>query len=82
VRGLLRDPAMPPFIGSGILQALGILCVSSALAGSDVSLVYPINASAPLFTVAFTWLLLRGTEDVTWRTLIGATAVVLGVVLL
>jgi drug/metabolite transporter (DMT)-like permease len=81
-RRLLRDPAMPPFIGSGILQALGILCVSSALAGGEVSLVYPINASAPLFTVVFTGLFLRGTEEVTWRTLVGAVAVVGGVVLL
>jgi drug/metabolite transporter (DMT)-like permease len=81
-RNTLRDPAMPPFIGSGILQALGILCITTALAGSDVSLVYPITASAPLFTVAFTWLFLRGTEGVTWRTLAGAAAVVAGVTLL
>jgi drug/metabolite transporter (DMT)-like permease len=79
---MARDPSMPPFIGSGILQALGILCVSTALAGGDVSQVYPINASAPLFTVAFTWLFLRGTEGVTWRTAAGAAAVVGGVILL
>jgi len=81
-RSLLRDRSMPPFLVSGILQALGILSVSSALNGGDVSLVYPINASAPLFTVAFTWLFLRGTEEVTWRTALGAAAVVAGVILL
>jgi drug/metabolite transporter (DMT)-like permease len=81
-RDTLRDPALPPFLGSGILQALGILFITTALAGSDVSLVYPITASAPLFTVGFTWLFLRGTEGVTWRTFTGAAAVVAGVTLL
>jgi uncharacterized membrane protein len=81
-RATLRHPAIPPFIGSGILQAMGILFITTALSGGDVSLVYPITASAPLFTVAFTWLFLRGTEGVTWRTLAGAAAVVAGVILL
>ena len=81
-RASLRDPALPPFIGSGILQALGILGISTALAGGDVSEVYPIISSAPLFTVACTWLFLRGTEVVTWRTVAGAVAVVAGVILL
>ncbi len=81
-RGTLRGRAMPAFIVSGILQALGIIFITAGLAGSEVSFVYPITASAPLFTVAFTWLLLRGTEDVGWRTLLGAAAVVGGVVLL
>jgi drug/metabolite transporter (DMT)-like permease len=81
-RGTLRDPALPPFIGSGILQAFGILFITTALSGGDVSVVYPITASAPLFTVAFTWLFLRGLEGVTWRTVAGAAAVVTGVVML
>jgi drug/metabolite transporter (DMT)-like permease len=81
-RRTLRDPSLLPFIGSGIFQALGILCITTALSGGDVSQVYPITASAPLFTVAFTWLVLRGIEAVTWRTVAGTAAVVAGVILL
>jgi uncharacterized membrane protein len=79
---MLREPAMGPFIVSGITQALGILFITTALSGGDVSLVYPITASAPLFTVVFAWLVLRGAEQVTWRTFAGATGVVGGVILL
>jgi drug/metabolite transporter (DMT)-like permease len=80
--GLLRDPATPWFAGSGAMQTLGILFITGALAGSDVAVVYPITSSAPLVTVAFSWLFLRGTERVTWRMVLGAGAVVGGVILL
>ena len=52
------------------------------LSGSDISVVYPLTASAPLFTLAFTALLLKGTERLTWGIVIGASAVVAGVIFL
>jgi len=81
--------ALLPFVGGlhwdqVTLRAFAGFAIGGlfGVAGSEVSFVYPITASLPLFTVAFTWLLLRGTEDVGWRTLLGAAAVVGGVVLL
>jgi uncharacterized membrane protein len=51
-----------------------------ALAGGEVSVVYPLTSSAPLFTVGFTALLLRGVEQITWRLVVGTILVVAGVV--
>jgi uncharacterized membrane protein len=53
-----------------------------ALAQGDVSVVYPLTSSAPLFTVAFTALLLRGVEQITVRLVAGTVLVVGGVVYL
>lgn len=80
--GLLRQPATPWFVASGALQTFGISFITIALAGSDVSIVYPITSSSPLITVLLSWLFLRGSEHVTWRMVLGAAAVVAGVILL
>lgn len=70
------------FVGAGVVQALGFLALSFGLASDAVSVVYPITSTAPLFTLAFTWLLLRGTDAVTWRLALGVIVVTAGVVVL
>ena len=76
----LAGPAAPFFIGAGVLQAFGFLSLTFGLSSGDVSVVYPVTASAPLFTLVFTALLLRGVEQLTWRIALGAMAVVAGVI--
>jgi len=76
----IRGPAAPYFIGAGVLQAIGFLALTFGLSTDDVSVVYPVTATAPLFTLAFTALLLRGVESLTWPIVIGAAAVVGGVI--
>lgn len=76
------EPGFGLFMVSGVLQATGFLALTLGLSGGEVSVVYPVTASAPLFTLAFTALLLRGRERVTWRIVAGAVLVVLGVVVL
>ncbi len=76
-----RD-ALVLFIVAGALQAFGFLALTFGLARDAVSIVYPVTSTAPLFTLAFTWALLRGNEQVTWRIALGALAVVAGVVVL
>jgi drug/metabolite transporter (DMT)-like permease len=44
--------------------------------------VYPVTSTAPLFTLAFTWILLRGIEKLTWRVAVGTIAVMAGVIVL
>jgi drug/metabolite transporter, DME family len=83
----LRPPPMAPgtfrlFFGAGVLQAFGFLSMTFAIASGDVSIVYPVTSTAPLFTLVFTWLMLKGTEPVTWRLALGVTAVVAGVITL
>jgi drug/metabolite transporter (DMT)-like permease len=77
-----REPAFGLFILSGILQSLGFLALNVGLSGGIVSVVYPVTASAPLFTLGFTAILLRGQEALTWRVVGGAVLVVAGVIAL
>lgn len=77
-----REPAFGLFLFSGVLQAIGFLALTLGLSGGEVSVVYPVTASAPLFTLGFTALLLRGQERLTPQIVVGAVLVVLGVVAL
>ena len=65
-----------------MLQAIGFLSLTLGLSGGEVSVVYPVTSSAPLFTLGFTALLLRGKEQLTPQIVLGAALVVLGVVAL
>jgi drug/metabolite transporter (DMT)-like permease len=82
LRTVAREPAMGFFVFSGIIQAIGFLALNYGLADGIVSVVYPVTASAPLFTLGFTALLLRGQETLGPRIVIGALAVVAGVIAL
>jgi drug/metabolite transporter (DMT)-like permease len=82
LRTVRHEPAFGLFVVSGVLQAIGFLALTLGLSGGEVSVVYPVTASAPLFTLMFTWLLLKGTERLTWRIVLGAVLIVSGVVFL
>jgi drug/metabolite transporter (DMT)-like permease len=82
LRSIRREPAFRLFVLSGVLQAIGFLALNVGLSGGIVSVVYPVTASAPLFTVLVTFLLLKGKESLTWRIALGAVAIVVGVVAL
>jgi drug/metabolite transporter (DMT)-like permease len=77
-----RDASLWFFLLSGVLQAVGFLCLNLGLAAQDVTVVYPVTSSAPIFTLGFTALLLRGHEQVTLRLAAGVVLVVLGVIFL
>jgi drug/metabolite transporter (DMT)-like permease len=78
----LREKSLGLFAASGILQALGFLALTFGLSGEDVSIVYPVTSTAPLFTLLFTALMLRNTERLTWRSVVGAVAITAGVIVL
>jgi drug/metabolite transporter (DMT)-like permease len=82
LRTVRHEPAFGLFVVSGVLQAIGFLALTLGLSGGEVSVVYPVTASAPLFTLMFTWLLLKGPERLTWRIVLGAVLIVSGVVFL
>ena len=56
--------------------------IAAALNTGDVSVVYSIAASAPLFTLLFSGLILRGVERITPLLIVGTVLTVLGVVFL
>jgi DME family drug/metabolite transporter len=82
LRTIHREPAFRLFLLSGLLQAVGFLALNVGLSGGIVSTVYPVTASAPLFAILFTAILLRGKETLNWRIVLGAAAVVAGVIAL
>lgn len=77
-----REAGFALFVFSGVLQAIGFLSLTMGLSGGIVSVVYPVTASAPLFTLGFTAVLLRGTERLTWQIVAGSAAIVAGVIIL
>jgi drug/metabolite transporter (DMT)-like permease len=83
-RGRLLLPALravPVFACVGLLNGASVLLLYHALAAGRVSLVAPLVAVYPVFTLAFSAVLLRG-EMLHTRLLAGIGASVLGVVLL
>jgi drug/metabolite transporter (DMT)-like permease len=72
----------PPGIGiwillSGVLHGLYILSLSRAYSGQDISYVYPIARSAPVFVPFFSWLLLG--ERLGWVSFLAIAMILLAV---
>ena len=70
------------FSGSGVLQAVGMLLLFYSLNADDVSVVYPISASAPLLTFVLSYTILKNAERLTIWDLVGTLFIVTGVILL
>ena len=61
--------------------AAGLVAIMKAMNMGTVSVVGTIVFSYPLISLVLTWLLLRGQEKITMRTVLGCVTVVAGVVL-
>lgn len=70
------------FLVSAVIGALGMASLVFALSAGEISFVYPLSSSAPLFAVLFTALMLRGVEQLTGRVIAGSALIVAGVALL
>ena len=70
------------FVIAGLLQGIGFLALTMALAEARVSFVYPVTAAAPIVTLVCSYVLFRSAEHLTWRVVLGILAVVLGVAVL
>ena len=70
------------FIGGGIMENTGVFLVLLSLGLGEVSVVTPLAGTAPLFVLLLTLLFLRGVEKLSWRIIVGAVLIVLGVFLL
>jgi uncharacterized membrane protein len=71
------------FAVSGLITAVALLSMFTALAHPEgrIAVVDPLIATAPLFTVFFSWRLLGDLERVTRGVVVGALLVVLGAAL-
>lgn len=70
--------AIPIFCLTGIANGMSVLLLYGALSQGQVSLVAPLVASYPLFTLAFSFVLLRG-EPAGFRLVVGMAITVVGV---
>lgn len=80
LQGLRLDAAFRWFFASGMLQAVGITALTFGLSGGDASVIYSLTASAPLFTLLFTWLAMRNVERITPLVIAGTVLTVAGVI--
>ena len=83
-RGALRCDrrSLLYFIGGGIAENGGVFLVLVALGLGDVSVVIPLAGTAPLFVLLLAYLFTSAAEKLTWRVVVGAVLIVLGVVLI
>jgi uncharacterized membrane protein len=70
------------FLGGGIAENTGVFLVLVALGLGEVSVVTPLAGTAPLFVLILTCVFLRGMQHLSWRIVVGAILIVLGVFLL
>ncbi len=77
----LRAAAIPWFAAAGVLNGAALLLLYHALHTGRVSVVAPLVALYPLFTILFSALFIRS-EVFSWRLLAGAMVAIAGVVML
>ena len=70
------------FVAGGVAENSGVFLVLAALGFGDVSIVTPLAGTAPLFVLLLAYLFPSEAERLSWRVVLGAVLIVLGVVLL
>jgi drug/metabolite transporter (DMT)-like permease len=75
--GQLSFKVLAISLASGIIQTIYFICLIKAYRMADLSLVYPISRSAPLFTQLWAFLLIG--EIVSLQGIVGIGLVVLGI---
>jgi uncharacterized membrane protein len=70
------------FVGGGIAENTSVFLVLVALSLGEVSIVTPLSGTAPLFVLLLSFFFLKGVEKLSWRIIVGALLIVLGVFLL
>jgi uncharacterized membrane protein len=70
------------FVVAGLGENIGVLFVLIALSLGQVSVVTPLNGTAPLFVLVLAYIFLKDIERLTGRLVFGTVLIVLGVFLL
>jgi transporter family protein len=70
------------FIISGFFFSIGIMIFFIALSVGDVTVLFPLNRTQPLFAMLFAWFLLKKQDHITRYTVAGAIAIVSGAFLI
>jgi len=66
------------FTVSGVVVSLGWLSMFNALLVGEISVVATLIGINPFFSLLFSWLMLRGSERLGWRAIVGCFVIVAG----
>lgn len=70
------------FLLSGVVVSAGWLSMFVALTSGKVSTVTALIGTNPLFSIVFSYILLKGSEEFDWRTVLGCLTIVMGAVII
>ena len=66
------------FTVSGVVVSLGWLSMFNALLVGEISVVATLIGTNPFFSLLLSWLMLRGSERLSWRAIVGCLVIVAG----
>jgi uncharacterized membrane protein len=75
----LHKDSIGYFAVSGIIVSIGWISMFTAQMAGSVSVVSTLIATNPLFSLVLSLILLRGSEEIHWRTVVGCIIIVVGV---
>lgn len=74
----LHKDSISYFTVSGVIVSIGWISMFTAQMAGSVSVVSTLIATNPLFSLVLSLILLRGTEEIHWRTIVGCIIIVVG----
>ena len=77
-----RGRSLGYFVAAGVAENAGVFMNVVALNAGMVSVVAPLNATSPVFTLLLSFFFLRGLEALTGRIVAGTLLIVAGVYLI
>lgn len=77
-----RGRSLAYFVAAGVAENAGVFMNVVALGAGTVSVVAPLNATSPVFTLLLSFFFLRGLETLTRRIVVGTLLIVAGVYLI
>ena len=77
-----RGRSLGYFVAAGVAENAGVFMNVVALNAGMVSVVAPLNATSPVFTLLLSFFFLRGLETLTGRIVVGTLLIVAGVYLI
>ena len=78
----LNRKSLPLFFSAGLINTIGLLLNFEAVKLGNVSVVFPLISSQPLFATLYGFLFLKQHEKITQHVVLGAIIVVAGIVMI
>lgn len=77
-----RMSTMAPFLAAGIITAIAFLMSYAAFSMGDISVIFPLLSTQPIFALMLSYVLLRQQEKINLNVILGTLTIVAGAVVL